>query len=203
MIAGLERQIKKLYIEHIQYCIKKADVFYQKTRIARVKRRRNELVEAVCIDYHKNLPVPNTSTNDVYYRRQLSVYTFNIPGLSSGKSVFYTYPKTVGNKGSDDVYSMIHNFVYNHIDEKVRCLYLFCDSCGGVEDKIKTTPCLDFFTTLFILKTDLMILKYVFPLEAILLWKLNKNMGIIDQKSKVELPRQWDDVFRSARVNSK
>lgn len=65
---------------------KKADVFYQRKCIARVKGRINELVEAVCFDYQKNLPVPKISTNDVYYRRQLSVYTFKIQG-----KVYFTH----------------------------------------------------------------------------------------------------------------
>jgi uncharacterized protein (DUF2225 family) len=35
----------------------------------------------------------------------LSLYTFNIHILSTGRSAFYTYPETVAKKGSNDVVS--------------------------------------------------------------------------------------------------
>lgn len=38
----------------------------------------------ICIDLMKNLPVPNMSTNDVYYKRQLSFYLFVVHVLASG-----------------------------------------------------------------------------------------------------------------------
>lgn len=51
----------------------------------------------------KNYPCPNIATNDAYYRRQSSVYAFNTNVLSDSRCIFYLYPQTVANKGSDEV----------------------------------------------------------------------------------------------------
>ena len=67
------------------------------------------------MDFQKNLHLPNISTNDVYYRRQLSLYSFNIHVLSTSESFFYCYPETVGGTGSDEVVSMLHNFIFTKV----------------------------------------------------------------------------------------
>lgn len=88
-------------------------------------------MEVIVFDYAKNYPVPNITTNDVYYKRQLSVYLFNIHVLSTGQSVYYVYPEHVGNKGSDEVCSFLHHFLYNVLDPEVTDLEAYCDSFSG------------------------------------------------------------------------
>lgn len=83
------------------------------------------------MDYGRNLPIPNISTNDVHYKRQLFFYSFNINVLASGQSFFYTYDQTLAKKGSDGVTSMLHHFILNMLDPSVRELHIFCDSCSG------------------------------------------------------------------------
>lgn len=79
--------------------------------------------------YAKNLPLPNITTNDiVYYKRQFTFLSFNIHILSNNRSLFYTYPQTIAKKGADEVMSFIH---INVLDQKVRQLHIFCDSCAG------------------------------------------------------------------------
>jgi hypothetical protein len=50
------------------------------------------------MDFQKNVPLPNIATNNVYYKRHLSMYSFNIHILSTGRSAFYTYPETLAKK---------------------------------------------------------------------------------------------------------
>lgn len=192
----LKQKQKVLETQHILHK-KKADVFYKRKRNAKYKSKVDESMEAVCFDYQKNLPVPNLSTNDVYYRRQLSVFSFNIHVLSSNRSVFYTYPETIGNKGSDDVTSMIHHFVYNFLDMNVRHLYLFCDSCGGQN---KNYTMFRFLHSLVHTENRFDEIKICFPIRGHSYMEPDKNMGLINQKAKVELPSQWADIFRETRV---
>ena len=58
------------------------------------------------MDIAKNLPVPNNSTNDDYYKRQFPVFSFNIHILLTTQRIFCTYPETNGRKGSDEVCTM-------------------------------------------------------------------------------------------------
>lgn len=109
----------------------RAQVFYDRKRAARIKARRTLEYEAVAMDFQKNISLPNITTNDVYYRRQLSIFSFNIHTLSSGKSCFLTYPEFVSRKGSDEVSSFLFFFIFNELPIEVRHLHIFCDSAGG------------------------------------------------------------------------
>ena len=88
-------EIKTLHVE-MELHKKKADWFYKLKRQASQNAKKHNYFEAIATDFGKNLPVPNLSTNNVYYRRQLSFYSFNIHILLNGHSNFYTYDKTVG-----------------------------------------------------------------------------------------------------------
>lgn len=78
--------------------LRRAKTFYDRKRAARLEAQQNPQIEAIAMDFEKNLPVPNIQTNDVYYRRQLSFYMFNIHVLSTSEAIFYTYPEVCGKK---------------------------------------------------------------------------------------------------------
>ena len=57
---------------------RKAEMFYQRKRTARLQAQQTLDCAAICFEFQKNLICPNISTKDVYYSRQLSFYSFNI-----------------------------------------------------------------------------------------------------------------------------
>ncbi|KAJ8893145.1 hypothetical protein PR048_005728 [Dryococelus australis] len=87
---------------------RKAKVFYERKRTARQRRMKNESHKAITFDFQKNVPMPNLTTNDVYYRWQLSLYSFNIHTLSTGHNEFYCYPEPEGRKGSHENMALIN-----------------------------------------------------------------------------------------------
>lgn len=109
---------------------KRADVFYVRKQEARSKAEKDLSFEAVCMDYQKNLPCPNKTTNDVYYKRQLTRMSFKHV-LSSKDSYLYCYDETIGKKGADDVASLLYDFVMTKLSPGVRDLEIYCDSCAG------------------------------------------------------------------------
>lgn len=123
-------EIKRLTTENTLHK-KKAKMFYSRKKMAKMDSRKNSNTGAICMDFAKNLQVPNIPTNDIYYKRQLSVYAFNVHVSSTSGSYFYVYSETEGKKGSDDVCSLLHNFIYSHFDPEVKNLKIFCDSCSG------------------------------------------------------------------------
>ena len=78
--------------------LRKAERFYDIKKSARQKAAKDNEFEAVTADFQKNLPLLNISTNDVYYKRQLSFFSFNIHILGSKKSIFYTYDESIAKK---------------------------------------------------------------------------------------------------------
>lgn len=126
----MEKQLRTIETEHKLHKLK-AETFYNRKRNAKKNAQKQKTFEAITMDYSKNLPTPNITTNDVYYKRQLTFISFNIHILSSAQSIFYTYPQTVAKKGSDDVVSLLNHFCFNFLDAEVRHLEIFCDSCAG------------------------------------------------------------------------
>lgn len=175
----------------------KAEQFYSRKKAAKLSCRVNQNKEAICMDFAKNLPVPNISTNDVYYKRQLSIFSFNIHVLSTSQSIFYTYPETNGRKGCDEVCSMLHHFVYNFLPSSVRVLEIFCDSCGGQN---KNYTVIRYLYHLVHVQKRFDEVKISFPIRGHSFMECDKDFGLIQQKSRVELPNEWAEVFRAARV---
>lgn len=177
--------------------LRKAMTFYSRKRAAKYVAQGAETKEAIVMDFQKNLPVPNISTNDVYYRRQLSFYMFNIHCLSDAKSFFFTYPETAGRKGADDVASMLFYFLFNELDAAVNEITLFCDSCGGQN---KNWTVFRFLHYIVHFTKRLQKITVIFPIRGHSYLECDKNMGLINQKSIVEVPEQWNSIIRSSRV---
>lgn len=55
--------------------------------------------------------MPNISTNEVYYKRQLTFYSFKIHVLSTNSATFYSYPEIIDGKGSNKDVSLLHYFI--------------------------------------------------------------------------------------------
>lgn len=158
--------------------------------------RKDKYTEALCMDFAKNLPLPNISTNDVYYKRQLSVYSFTIHVLSTSQCIFYTYPEIIGRKGSDDVCSLLHHYIYNYLDPNVRKLQIFCDSCGGQN---KNFTVLRFIHNIVHNEKKLDSIQITFPIRGHSYMECDKDFGLVNQKTKAELPQDWAEEFRTAR----
>ena len=106
-----------------------AKVFYRR----KISKSQESLTyntrAAIAFDFWKNLRTPNVTTNDVFYRRQLSFHAFNIHILGQNEVNVYTYDETVAKRGADDVSSMLFQFIQHYLPEDVEHLDLFCDSC--------------------------------------------------------------------------
>lgn len=176
---------------------KRAETFYSRKRKSKAASRQDTKTEAICMDYGKNLPLPNINTNDVYYKRQLSMYLFNIHTLSTSESVFYVYPENIGKKGSDDVTSLLMNFLYDHLDWQVRNLHIFCDSCGGQN---KNYTVFRFLHHVVHEQKRLDSVKVTFPIRGHSYMETDKNMGIIKHKNRYETLDELCDLVQSARI---
>lgn len=74
---SLNKALKKKSIEH-ELRKRKGDKFYELKRKYRRKAKKTPNLEVMVMDYQRNLPTPNVTTNDVCYRRQLNFIFFNV-----------------------------------------------------------------------------------------------------------------------------
>lgn len=191
----ISREIRQLTTEN-ELHKKKANTFYVRKKNARLYSRTHVDVEAICMDFQKNLPLPNITTNDVYYKRQLSFYSFNIHRLSDAHSVFYTYTEQVACKGANEVCSFLHHYVNEYLPPQVKHLKIFCDSCGGQNKNFTLFRYLHHLVHKF---QRFETVTVVFPIRGHSYMECDKNMGIINCKTRAELPEDWVDIFRTAR----
>jgi len=192
---SLNKTLKQKSIEH-ELHKKKGDKFYELKRKYRRAAKKTPDLETIVMDYQRNLPTPNITTNDVYYRRQLNFISFNVHVLSDESSIFYTYDETVARKGADDVCSMLEHYFFEILDPKIRQLIIFCDSCAG-QNKNYTT--IRFFHYMVCIKKRFDSIKMVFPIRGHSYLECDRDMGKINSKSYTELPDDWRNIFLQSR----
>lgn len=194
--STIEEKLKKLTVDNDVHKVKAETFYKRKNKAKRISSTRNDY-EAVTMDYQKNLNLPNITTNDVYYRRQLSFYSFNVHVLSTGESCFYCYTEEVAKKGSNEVCSMIHHFIFNILKPEVQHLEIFCDSCSGQNKNYTLIRLMNYIVT----DTQrLKSIKVTFPVRGHSYMECDRNMSLIKQKSPAELPKDWITVFETARI---
>ncbi|CAG4955320.1 unnamed protein product [Parnassius apollo] len=164
---------------------KKAQTFYDRKKNARIKSKSDVEFQAIAMDYQKNVSLPNISTSDVYYKRQLSMYSFNIHALGDASSYFYTYPETCGCKGSDEVVSFLFQYLTNHLDSRVKHLEIFCDSAGGQNKNYTVIRFIHFVVHKMKLLDSI---KITYPIREHSYLECDKNIGLINLKAHIEVP---------------
>lgn len=176
---------------------RKAQTFYDRKKNARLNAKRRPDFLAIAMDFQKNISLPKVSTNDVYYRRQLSMFSFNIHVLHSGESIFYTYPETISKKSPNEVVSFLVHFLFNHVPDTVKHLHIFCDGAGGQNKNFIV------FRFMHYVVHDikkLSSIKITFPERGHSYLECDKNMGNINLKTKIETPDDWFELLRVSRT---
>ncbi|CAG9828046.1 unnamed protein product [Diabrotica balteata] len=158
-----------------------------------------EDAEGIAMDFQKNLPCSNITTNDVYYRRQFNLIRFNIDVLSTKQAILYTYDESVAKKGAYEVCSILHHFICNILPPTptVKEFTIFYDSCVGQN---KTFTLIRFLHNLVTKEGKLENTKFVFPIRDHSYLECDRDISIIKQKAHTETPEDWKDVFMHARV---
>jgi len=104
------------------------------------------------MDYAQNLTVPHNpqTPSKWYFLSLIYVSLFGIYYGNDQKHYNYVYSERVGGKGSNEVVSMIQNFLVskgllNHSGCPTKTLVIFCDNCGGQNKnnsyKVRSTAC--------------------------------------------------------------
>ena len=178
---------------------RKASVFYERKRAAKEAARAvGSTTAAVAFDFWKNMPLPNITTNDVYYRRQLSLYTFDVHDLGANKVYLYSYDETVANKGSNDVVSLLNHYIETFVKPEATELLLFCDSCAGQN---KNWTMFRYIYSLVHVRKRFQKVLISFPIRGHSYMECDKDTGLINQKFKAEIPTDWISHFVQAQRN--
>jgi len=108
------------------------------------------------------------------------------------------FDETVAGKGSDEVTSMINDFIENHLSREIVELELFCDGCAGQN---KNYTLVRYFHWLVHEQKRFNKITVSYPIRGHSYMECDRDMNAVDCKSDVDLPSGWVDVFRNARKN--
>ncbi|KAJ8953464.1 hypothetical protein NQ318_023583 [Aromia moschata] len=84
-----EVEIRRLEVEN-ELHKRRAQTFNDRKKDAMKQAKTTTSFAAVAMDFQKNIYLPNIPTNNVYYLRQLSMYSFNIHELAIQVCHFFT-----------------------------------------------------------------------------------------------------------------
>ncbi|PSN33909.1 hypothetical protein C0J52_20398 [Blattella germanica] len=191
--SKLENEMKSMGVINAVHK-KKAETFYNRKRQSKISAMETPHMEAILFDFQKNLPTPNITTS--YETAFFSLIKYTCRLLSTREYVFYTYDQTIARKGADDVVSFLHHFIETFLQEDIKTLHLFCDSCGGQN---KNYPVFRYLHWLINGQQRFEQIHMTFPVRGHSYLECDKNMGLINQKSRVETPNEWNEVIRAAR----
>ncbi|XP_050302515.1 uncharacterized protein LOC126740503 [Anthonomus grandis grandis] len=191
-----KHQIQQLTTNNILHK-KRAECFYNHKKKAKIQARKNKKKEAICIDFAKNVFLPQIATNDVYYKRQLSMYSFNVHVLAPGESIFYVYDESVAKKVPNELASFLFHFIMNYLDDEVQELDIFCDSAGGQNKNYTIFRFIHYFTNNRI--HGLTDIKITFPIRGHSYLECDKNVGLWNIKAPMEIPKDFEEMVKLSR----
>lgn len=193
--------IKKSFEVEKDLHLRKAEWFYTTLKEKTNLSKTTPGVEVITFDFQQNLPLPVSSSGEVFYKIQLWMYNFCIHVGSTGKSYCYVYDETVGGKGQNEVASMILDFLKNHISSEVTDIYLFSDNCSSQNKNYVLVQLL--YTLVDLSKFNLICHRYPEPGHSFL--PCDRSFGRIESEKKkydkIYLPRDYIDIFRKASKN--
>jgi len=91
----------------------------------------DDISQAICIDFMANVSLRIIPVQDLYYYRQLTVSTFGIHDIKSGKMTCFVYHEGESGKGANDVCSHLKYYSDSFIHSDIKQLLIFADNCTG------------------------------------------------------------------------
>ena len=87
--------------------------------------------EAFTFDLQKVMPFPRLTTNEVYYRCQLSAYNLGIHNLHRNINVMNVWDETVASRVANEIGSCLAHYCLERAAEGVQYITAYSDACGG------------------------------------------------------------------------
>ena len=82
-------------------------------------------------DNLQNMPLPNIPVQEIFYMRQLWVFTFCTHNFNNDRAKLYIYHEGHGRRSPDKVCTFLFDFMRTLLTPIVKNLFLFSYPCGG------------------------------------------------------------------------
>jgi hypothetical protein len=96
--AATQEEAHRLTVQRILHQAQ-AQAFYDLKKHVKLHCQSSANVTAIAFNFMQNLPVPNMTTDKVFYSRQAWYYVFGIHNIGTCEVVMYTYHEGEGTCG--------------------------------------------------------------------------------------------------------
>ncbi|KAJ4434074.1 hypothetical protein ANN_16393 [Periplaneta americana] len=168
---------------------RKGQKFYEVKQAARLKSRKSEYKEAICMDFQKN------------YQFQTFQLLRSII-IDSCPFILVTYIRCQQeyiydqSKGSDEVCCKLWHHCMNIVPSCVGELLIFYDSCSGQN---RNFTVFRFCHYVVHTKKRFDAQGIIFPTRGHSYLECDKNMGLVNQRARCEVPDDWRQEIANSR----
>ena len=86
---------------------------------------------AASFDLQQVLYLPQSNRCEIFYKRRLAVYNETIYEFATHDGYCFTWPETISKRGTNEVSSILNNWLQRKDHAGFRSISLFCDGCPG------------------------------------------------------------------------
>lgn len=161
-INNEQNMIKKqeLSVKHTEH-LNLAENAQASLKIDLDKAKINEHFQCLTYDMEKTLPLPRLPTNIIFYKRQLWLYNTGIFCGKNNQGYCYVWLEGQAGRGAQEVGSCLRKHLKNNLNDSIKELVLWSDSCGGQNRNIKIVLLMKTLFNNTALET--ITLKYLYP----------------------------------------
>lgn len=186
--SSLNDSAKRAAAAELMVHTRRYQKFYRKLREIKETCAENNDVVGITIDYMQNVPLPHIPVQEVFYYRQLWVFVFGINNLKTGQSDFHLYHEGVGQKGPNEVCTLLNKYIDSNVPPTTKELHIFSDGCAAQN---RNHAMVRFLLTLAATKRFEKIFHY-FPVRGHSFLPCDRDFAVIKKKlRRVYVPDEY------------
>ena len=160
----------------------------------------DDTLDVITFDLQKTLPVPYLTTNEVYYKRQLSVFNLGIHSTKTDTGHMYMWHEGIASRGPNEIGSCLLDYC-RHVDKHgIHRLIAYSDSCGGQNRNYKMA-----LRWMYIINTceNIEEIDHKLLVSGHSFLPNDQDFGLIEKAKKktnqIYVPAQWQGIVRHAK----
>jgi len=96
----------------------------------------NDKISVAIFDLQQVLNCPKSEVSTFFFKNKLSLYNFTVYDTGRHEGHCYLWNESIGKKGSNEIASMLWNYIEFSVTERdVKQIDFFRNSCGRAEQK--------------------------------------------------------------------